>query len=114
MAIAAKLIADIAPAQTVTGTINITDIMPANMAFATGTPVTFANGTTASGLNTFNASTMVRFSSAAGGVAPYTYTPVGPFDANVRGIRIIPTGTMAAATASTQPSFTIRFRARVQ
>lgn len=97
-----------------TGTINITDIMPANMAFATGTPVTFANGTTASGLNTFNASTMVRFSSAAGGVAPYTYTPVGPFDANVRGIRIIPTGTMAAATASTQPSFTIRFRARVQ
>ena len=88
--------------------------MPANMAFATGTPVTFANGTTASGLNTFNASTMVRFSSAAGGVAPYTYTPAGAFDANVRGIRIIPTGTMAAATASTQPSFTIRFRARVQ
>jgi len=96
------------------GTINIIDIMPANMAFATGTTVTFANGTTASGLNTFNASTMVRFSSAAGGVAPYTYTPVGTFDANVRGIRIIPTGTMAAGTATAQPSFTIRFRARVE
>jgi uncharacterized repeat protein (TIGR01451 family) len=96
------------------GTINITDIMPANMAFATGTPVTFANGTTASGLNTFNASTMVSYSSAAGGVPPYTYTPVGPFDANVRGIRIIPTGTMVAATSTTQPSFTIRLRARVQ
>jgi uncharacterized repeat protein (TIGR01451 family) len=93
----------------------ITDIMPPEMAFAVGTPVTFTNGTPTSGLNTFNAGTMVRFSSASGGVAPYTYTPTGAFDVNVRGIRIAPTGTMAAATSATsQPSFTIRFRARME
>jgi uncharacterized repeat protein (TIGR01451 family) len=92
----------------------LTDIMPPDMAFATGTPVTFTNGPTASGLNSFNAATMVRFSSATGGSAPYTYTPVGSFDPDVRGIRIAPTGTMAAATATNQPSFTIRFRAMVQ
>lgn len=93
----------------------ILDEMPANAAFATGTPVTFANGTPSSQLNAFNAATMVRFSAAPEGAAPYTYTPVGAFDANVRGIRIAPTGTMAAATSATnQPNFTIRFRARVQ
>lgn len=91
------------------------DVMPAEMAFAVGTPVTFTNGTTTSGLNTFNAATMVTYSQASGGVAPYTYTPTGSFDANVRGIRIAPTGTMAAATSATaQPSFTIRFRAQVR
>ncbi|WP_157696649.1 CshA/CshB family fibrillar adhesin-related protein [Porphyrobacter sp. CACIAM 03H1] len=91
------------------------DIMPPQMAFATGTPVTFANGPTASGLSTFNAGSMVRFSSAQGGAAPYTYNPVGTFDTNVRGIRIIPGGRMAAATSGTvQPSFTIRFRAQLQ
>lgn len=93
----------------------ILDVMPAQMAFAVGTPVTFTNGATASGLNTFNASTMVTYSQASGGVAPYTYTPTGSFDVNVRGIRIAPTGTMNAATSATaQPSFTIRFRAQVQ
>lgn len=92
----------------------IVDAMPPGMAFATGTPVTFTNGTPTSGLNTFNASTMVRFSSAAGTAGPFTYTPTGAFDSNVRAIRIAPTGTMAAASSgSSQPSFTIRFRARV-
>ena len=93
----------------------IADIMPAGMAFAVTSPVTFTNGTTASGLNTFNQASMVRYSSAAGGTAPYTYTPSGTFDPNVRGIRIAPTGTMNAATSGTaQPSFTIRFRAQLQ
>ncbi|MFN3423104.1 MAG: CshA/CshB family fibrillar adhesin-related protein [Novosphingobium meiothermophilum] len=94
-------------------TIVLVDRMPSNMAFATGTPVTFTNGTTASGLNTFNAATMVTYSSQASGGAPFTYTPTGAFDPQVRGIRIAPTGTMSAATATTQPSFTIRFRARM-
>jgi hypothetical protein len=77
--------------------------------------VTFTNGTPTSGLNAFNAGTMVRFSSAPGGTTAFTYTPTGAFDPNVRGIRINPTGTMAAATSGTsQPSFTIRFRARVE
>lgn len=97
------------------GSIVLLDLMPPQMAFATGTPVSFTNGATASGLSTFNAGTMVRFSSAAGGAAPYTYTPVGTFDPNVRAIRIVPGGRMSAASSGTsQPSFTIRFRARMQ
>lgn len=93
----------------------ITDIMPAEMAYATGTPVTFTNGSTASGLSSFNAATMVAFSSGAGGAGPFTYTPIGPFDPAVRAIRITPGGRMNAASSGTsQPSFTIRFRAQVQ
>ncbi|GAB4470804.1 MAG: hypothetical protein OHK0018_00280 [Erythrobacter tepidarius] len=93
----------------------ITDIMPAEMAFATGTPVTFTNGSPSSGLSSFNPATMVAFSSSPGGAGPFTYAPVGPFDPNVRAIRITPGGRMNAATSGTsQPSFTIRFRARVQ
>ena len=94
-------------------TLVITDPLPANVTYNSGTAVTFTNGTTASGLNTFNAATMVTFSNQPAGGAPFTYTPSGAFDANVRGLRIAPTGTMAAATGTTQPSFTIRFRARV-
>lgn len=95
------------------GSIVILDPLPANVTYNSGTAVTFTNGTTASGLNPFNAATMVSFSSQASGGAPFTYMPSGAFDANVRGLRIAPTGTMAASTATTQPSFTIRFRARV-
>jgi Surface adhesin CshA non-repetitive domain 2 len=92
----------------------IVDDMPAEMAFIPGTPVTFTNGTPTSGLNTFNAGTMVRYSSN-GTAGPFTYTPTGTADANVRAIRIAPTGTMSGASSGTsQPSFTIRFRARVQ
>jgi uncharacterized repeat protein (TIGR01451 family) len=98
-----------------TASIVIIDLMPAEMAFATSTPVTFTNGTPTSGLSTFNAATMVTYSAAPGGGAPYTYTPAGPFDPNVRGIRIVPAGRMnAAANGTSQPNFTIRFRARVQ
>ncbi len=103
-----------------TGTVDassivILDLMPAEMAFAVTTPVTFTNGTTASGLNTFNAATMVTYSQATGGLAPYTYTPTGTYDGRVTAIRIAPTGTMAAASSATaQPSFSIRFRAQVE
>lgn len=91
------------------------DEMPGEMAFSVTSPITFTNGTPASGLNTFNASTMVSFSSQAGTPTTFTYTPAGPFDRNVRAIRIAPTGTMAAATSGTnQPNFTIRFRARLE
>jgi uncharacterized repeat protein (TIGR01451 family) len=97
------------------GGITIIDIMPEEMAFDATTPVTFVNGSPSSGLSSFSASSMVRFSSASNGAGPFTYTPVGPFDPNVRGIRIIPGGRMNAASSGTsQPSFTIRFRARVQ
>ena len=95
-------------------TIIITDVLPADLIYNAASPVQFANGTTPSGLNSFNASTMVRFSSQASGGAPYSYTPsTGGYDANVRGIRINPTGTMAAATGTTQPSFSVSFLTRI-
>ncbi|QDH32932.1 CshA/CshB family fibrillar adhesin-related protein [Porphyrobacter sp. YT40] len=98
-----------------TASIEIIDLMPADMAFATGTPVTFTDGSPSSGLSSFNAATMVDFSSNATGSGPYTYTPTGAFDPAVRAIRITPAGRMNAASSGTiQPSFTIRFRARVQ
>lgn len=98
-----------------TASITILDIMPPEMAFATGTPVTFINGSTSSGLSAFNPATMVTFTASPGGAAPYTYSPGGAFDPAVRGIRIIPAGRMNAASSGTsQPSFTIRFRARVE
>ncbi|MFN3863586.1 MAG: CshA/CshB family fibrillar adhesin-related protein [Erythrobacter sp.] len=98
-----------------TDSVIITDIMPADMAFATGTPVTFTNGSPTSGLSSFNATTMVSFSSSTGGTGPFNYSPVGPFDPDVRAIRITPAGRMnAASTGTSQPSFTIRFRAQVQ
>jgi uncharacterized repeat protein (TIGR01451 family) len=91
----------------------VIDVMPAEMAYAVTTPVTFTNGTTPSGLSF--ASSNVTFSQTAGGITGFTYTPTGTFDGRVTGIRIAPTGTMAAATSGTaQPSFTIRFRAQIQ
>ncbi len=93
----------------------IADLMPENMAFATNSPIIFTNGAVASGLGSFNPATMVEFSSQPNGQAPFTYTPSGTFDPNVRGIRITPTGRMnAASSATSQPSFSIRFRAQVQ
>jgi len=93
----------------------IIDEMPAEMAFVTGTPVSFTNGSPTSGLNTFDPATMVRFSDVAGLGGPFTYTPGGTADPDVRAIRIAPTGRMNGASSSTnQPSFTIRFRAQVQ
>lgn len=93
----------------------LVDVMPTQMAYAVTTPVTFTNGTTPSGLNAFNAGTMVTYSQTAGGTTTFTYTPTGTFDGRVTGIRIAPTGTMAAASSGTaQPSFTVRFRAQVE
>lgn len=98
-----------------TASITIIDAMPPEMAYATASGVTFTNGSPTSGLGTFDQSSMVRFSSTPGEAGPFTYTPVGPFDPNVRAIRIIPGGRMSQATSGTsQPNFTIRFRARVQ
>jgi uncharacterized repeat protein (TIGR01451 family) len=92
----------------------ILDEMPVNMAFATATSVTFVNGTPTSGLSPFDVSTMVRYSSV-GVAGPFAYAPTGAFDGNVRAIQIAPGGAMAAAASGTsQPSFAIRFRARVE
>jgi uncharacterized repeat protein (TIGR01451 family) len=101
-----------------TGTVDassvvVVDVMPSQMAYAVTTPVTFTNGATASGLSF--ASANVTYSQASGGTTSFTYTPTGTYDGRVTGIRVAPTGTMAAATSGTaQPSFTIRFRAQIE
>lgn len=90
------------------------DVLPSNVAYDRVTGVSFTNGTTASGLNAFNASTMVTYSNQPSGGTPFTYTPTGTYDTAVTGMRIAPTGTMAAATATAKPSFTIRYRVLVE
>ena len=91
------------------------DVLPPNVAYDRVTGVSFTNGTTTSGLNAFNPATMVTFSNQPSGGAPFSYTPVGTYDTAVTGLRIAPTGTMAAATSATAtPSFTIRYRVLVE
>jgi hypothetical protein len=98
-------------------TLIITDPVPADSAMyvstTSGDPVVFVNGGTASGL-TFNYATNVSYSST-GGSGPWTYTPspdVDGFDPAVRAVHIAPGGVMSAAGAG-NPSFTIRFRVRI-
>jgi uncharacterized repeat protein (TIGR01451 family) len=112
-------VANRGPGQVDASTIVLTDPVPANSALyvatTSGNPVVFADGTPASGL-AYSYAANVTYSNQAGGGAPYTYVPVpdsAGFDAAVRGIRIAPTGSMNAAGASGNPSFTIRFRVRI-
>jgi uncharacterized repeat protein (TIGR01451 family) len=99
------------------GTLVITDPIPANSSMyvstASGNPVVFINGATASGL-TYNYAANVTYSST-GASGPWAYTPVpdvNGFDPAVRAVRIAPTGVMNAA-GSGNPSFTIQFRVRI-
>ena len=93
----------------------ITDPLPAQTLYNAASPVQFTNGTTPSGLSAFSASAMVRFSSQPSGGAPFTYIPnTAGYDANVKGLQISPGGTMAAATATTQPSFTVSFLVQIK
>lgn len=101
-------------------TLTVTDRVPANSALyvstASGDPIVFIDGTPASGL-TYNYATHATYSNQPGGGAPYSYTPVpdvSGFDPAVTGFRIVPAGTMNAASVAGNPSFTIRFRVRLQ
>ncbi len=101
-------------------TLAITDPVPANSALfvstASGDPVVFINGSPASGL-TFNYAAHVTYSNQPGGGAPYSYVPApdaNGFDPNVTGFRVAPAGVMNAASVAGNPSFTIRFRVRLQ
>ena len=96
-------------------TISIVDPFPVGIAYNAASPVQFVNGTTPSGLNAFNPSTMVGYSNQVGGGAPYTYAPnTSGYDTAVRGIRIRPTGTMTASNGTSNPSFSVTFEARVE
>jgi uncharacterized repeat protein (TIGR01451 family) len=99
------------------GTLTITDPIPADAAMyvstASGNPVAFVNGATASGLS-YTYASHVSYSSA-GVSGPWTYTPapdVNGFDPLVRAVRIAPAGVMSAA-GSGNPAFTIQFRVRI-
>ena len=100
-----------------TGTVILTDPLPASViAYVSGTPVTFTNGTTPSGL-TYSYPANVSWSKAAGGGAPYTYTPVpdaNGYDPLVTGVRIAMTGSMAGATLTAQPSFSLGFLTKIR
>ena len=99
-------------------TLVITDAIPSDtvmyVSTASGNPVVFTNGATASGL-AFSYASDVSYSST-GASGPWTYTPVPDaqgFDPLVRAVRIRPTGLMNAAAGGNNPSFSIQFRARV-
>jgi len=98
-------------------TLVLTDPIPANSSMfvstASGNPVAFVNGATASGL-AYNYAANVSYSNV-GDTGPWTYTPVPDvdgYDAAVRAVRIAPAGTMSAAGAG-NPAFTIQFRVRI-
>ena len=98
------------------GSVFVYDTLPAGVAVNTAGSFTFTNGPVASGLS-FNPATDVRYSSAVAAPANFaacTYTPVTQFDPAIRHVCFRPTGTMAAASAAGQPSFTIAFDTRVQ
>lgn len=89
----------------------VQDPFPANFTLDASTPFTFTNGTVPSGLNAFNQSTMVTYSTT--GTAPYT-APLGTgYNAALRGFRFAPTGTMSAATVAGPSSFSISFVGRL-
>ncbi len=94
-------------------TIVIFDPLPANFTFDASAPVTFTNGANPSGLNAFNQSNMVTYSAQANGGAPFT-APLGSgYNAAIKGLRIAPTGIMAAATNAGPTSFSISFNGRL-
>jgi hypothetical protein len=82
--------------------------------------VLFEDGATASGLSyTFtalgNATDDVAFSEDDG--ATFDYTPVPDpdgYDANVTDFRVNPGGGFAGAAGGNQPSFTLKFKTRVE
>ncbi|RJT22438.1 hypothetical protein D5I55_11300 [Chakrabartia godavariana] len=97
-------------------TIFILDPLPAALEYNGASAVAFTNGTPVSGLS-FNAATDVRWSKSATPPASFaacTDTPAAGFDPTIRFVCIRPTGVMAGATASGQPSFTVSFQTRIK
>lgn len=89
----------------------IVDVFPPNFTLDASTPFTFTNGPRASGLNTFNQSTMVTYSNTGG--APFTASLGSGFNPAIQAFRFAPTGTMQNANASGPSSFSISFVGRL-
>jgi uncharacterized repeat protein (TIGR01451 family) len=89
----------------------IEDPFPPDFTFDASTPMTFAVGN--SGLNAFNQSTMVTYSSQTGGGAPFT-APLGSgYNSNLTGLRFQPSGTMGGATSTGPRTFSFTFVGRI-
>lgn len=100
----------------------VTDPIPANMSMCISTlcsnpPVVWAcSAAPACGL-TYSYATAVTYSSAAGGGAPFTYTPVpdaAGYDANVTGVRINPTGVFNGVSGGSNPSFSLFLKMKIK
>jgi hypothetical protein len=92
-------------ADSVTNTLSI----PTNLAFKVGS-VSFTANT--SGLTCCGTAGNVLYSST-GTSGPWTYTPSGTYDSNVRAIKYTPTGTMATGH-STPVSYSVAYTAQIQ
>ncbi len=95
-------------------TVILIDNLPVTLApfvsTASGPPIIFVDGSPTSTL-TYAYGSNVSWSNQAGGVAPFTYTPVPDgtgFDTAATAVRFNPTGTMAAGS-----SFSIIIKARI-
>jgi uncharacterized repeat protein (TIGR01451 family) len=101
----------------------VIDPIPPNMSMCVSTlcsnpPVVFSCvAVPACGL-TFNYATAVTYSSAAGGGAPYTYTPVPDpvtgYDALVTGVQINPAGIFNGASGGSNPSFSLVLKMKIK
>jgi uncharacterized repeat protein (TIGR01451 family) len=89
----------------------ITDPFPPDFTLDASTPMTMNLGN--SGLNAFNQSTMVTYSSQTGGGAPYTASLGSGYNGALTGLRFQPGGTMAAATGTGPSSFSFTFVGRI-
>jgi uncharacterized repeat protein (TIGR01451 family) len=89
----------------------IEDPFPPDFTLDASTPMTMNVGN--SGLNPFNQSTMVTYSSQPGGGAPFT-APLGSgYNSNLTGLRFQPSGTMGGANSSGPRTFSFTFVGRV-
>jgi uncharacterized repeat protein (TIGR01451 family) len=95
----------------------VTDAIPANMTMyslddgSSGVPVTFtcSIGPPSCGLG-WDYANDVKYS--ATGTAPYDYTPTQPYDPNVKGVQISPSGVMNGSSG-TPTQFTLQLRMRI-
>ena len=92
-------------------TVVINDPIPANLStFVQGAaPVTFTDGTPATGLGYSYVATSTWTRTGGFPLAP----DAAGFDSAITNLRVAPTGTMPAATVAGQPNFSIKFRARI-
>ena len=98
-------------------TVVVTDPIATSLAsYVLGTAVTYSDTLGAGSPITCPYVTCVSWTKTAGGTSGFGAALIpdaGGFDSAVTGVRIVPSGTMPAATAVGQPSFTVRFRVRI-